>query len=165
MTDDGPSAAGASTRFVLRRLTRFVPELRIGLICRSASGYSTRPLSGLVALAQLPMHSGFESRWDATDRAENVLDEKSEGGDGQISGQINWPKRGEAASDASAVAPKLDLHDVVETALAEALILAARAGRWAIVEQIAGSCGHGGTGRDGAPSLSQRARRKGRGVA
>ena len=31
----------------------------------------------------------------------------------------------------------LELRDVVETALAEALMLAARAGRWRIVEQIA----------------------------
>jgi hypothetical protein len=31
----------------------------------------------------------------------------------------------------------MELRDVVETALAEALMLAARAGRWEIVEQIA----------------------------
>lgn len=67
-----------------------------------------------------------------------MLDEKTPGGVGQIDGQINWPQRGDAASDASGDAPKLDLHGVVETALAEALMLAARAGRWGIVEQIAG---------------------------
>lgn len=70
-----------------------------------------------------------------------MLDEKTPGGVGQIDGQINWPQRGDAASDASGDAPKLDLHGVVETALAEALILAARAGRWEIVERIAAELG------------------------
>lgn len=74
---------------------------------------------------------------DATDRAGNVLDREAPGGVGLINGLNEWPKRDGAESDAISDAPKPDLHDVVETALAEALMLAARAGRWAIVEQIA----------------------------
>ena len=70
---------------------------------------------------------------------------------GRISERETDTRRGETDSESRETDrdddPRLELRDVVETALAQALMLAARAGRWEIVERIAAELGMRRTAR------------------
>jgi enoyl-CoA hydratase/carnithine racemase len=68
---------------------------------------------------------------------------------------------GRTADDAVEGDERFELGDVVEPALARALVLAAEAGRWGLVERIAAELGVRARQRAGEPAKQEPVRRQG----